>query len=116
MMIWVDRMKAVGLGFCVTVILMLIVSVVFSLLVYFTPLRESIYTAAAPILNALCLLAGGFVTGQRAKEKGALLGCILAVLLLLLMLAGGAALDARPLIKVIYCLLAGTAGGIIGVK
>jgi len=115
MSLWITRIKALSWGFCAAVVLMLVLSLLLSAIVFLTPLHETSYQVIAPVLNIAALAAGAYITGKRAGAKGAVLGLILSIVILLLMFVAGAETDPRPILKTSYCLAAGALGGILGV-
>ncbi|WP_299088072.1 TIGR04086 family membrane protein [uncultured Metabacillus sp.] len=72
--------KAVLYGLVTIFIMALATSLVFSLLLKFTSLKESSITWLLVGLSVLALFIGGFVAGGNGKEKGWLVGGITALL------------------------------------
>ncbi|MGM7720994.1 TIGR04086 family membrane protein [Metabacillus sp. Hm71] len=72
--------KAVLYGLVTIFIIALATSLVFSLLLKFTSLKESSITWLLVGLSVLALFIGGFVAGGNGKEKGWLVGGITALL------------------------------------
>ncbi|KKI92331.1 membrane protein [Bacillus sp. SA1-12] len=72
--------KAVLYGLVTIFIMALATSLVFSLLLKFTSLKESSITWLLVGLSALALFIGGFVAGGNGREKGWLVGGVTALL------------------------------------
>jgi len=111
-----NSLKATLMGLAVALLLMLGLSLVSALVVHYSPLSETSLKGASVLINALALLAGGYIAGQVNGAKGLLSGLtVAAAALALMILLGGGFDDGMPL-KIVYCSLSGMVGGIFGVR
>lgn len=92
-----------------------------SLLLHFTGMKETSLQSNALIVHAVSALAGGFGSGRRTEKKGwyygALLGLLYGIIVLIIsFLASDASLTLRSALIVGAAILAGAFGGMIGVN
>lgn len=109
-------LKGIGAGVVSAILVMLILSLLTAMIVYFSPIAESSLRGVAIIINAIAIFIGGYITGHLAGSRGLLLGLITAAVILLLMILLGPNDGGNITLKVVYCLLAGMIGGIFGVR
>lgn len=110
-----NKIKAVITGLMVIAICMILLSLLISLIVYLTPAKDLILDKLAILINGISVLLGGLAAGLSAGEKGLVLGLTTAILaiLLLFLINGWSELTG---LKVAVCLMAGSIGGVIGVR
>ncbi len=110
--------KTVITAFLITVILMGILA----LLICYTPLPEEAVTPSVYVLNYFSIFMAGLFSAARAKRRGFVTGGIsgglymLLVYLLGYVLFGGITFTKTVLATVIYCLVVGMIGGIVGIN
>ena len=111
----IHSMKALLYGLIVCGVILLLLTLLCAGVVYWSPLSEEILPKLAVVVDILALLAGGYTAGRINGGKGLLMGLITAGVVLLLMLPLGGA-ESNIIQKALYCLLAGMAGGVFGVR
>lgn len=106
-------------GLIVTYLAIIIMTLIFSLIFYLTPLSESWMSTLGVIIATLALFCGGYTAGRRAGTRGLLHGLFVGVFFLILLIISSAAQGiawSTLIIKIIYSLLAAAIGGISGIK
>lgn len=116
-----NRSHPILFGFTYTVGLMLIMSVLFAFLLYFTSLSDSHLPVISYIVTALSLLVGGYQAGKKAGIKGwyygGMIGAIYGILLAAISFLGfDTDLNLRNLTLILLAFLFGAFGGMIGVN
>ncbi len=96
-------------------------SLLLSILLHFTSMKEANLPSGALIVHAVSALTGGFATGKRTEKRGwyygALLGLIYGLIVLIIsFLASDASITLRSALIVGAVALAGAFGGMIGVN
>ena len=110
--------KTVIMAFLITVILMGLLA----LAICYTPVSEEIITPGVYILNYLSVFMAGLFAAAKAKRKGFITGGISGgiymalVYLLGFVLFGGITFTKQVAMSILYCLLTGMAGGIVGIN
>lgn len=110
--------RTVVTAFLITIILMGILA----LLICYTPLPEEAVTPSVYALNYFSVFLAGLFSAAKAKRKGFLTGGVsgggymLLVYLLGYILFGGISFSKDILMCVIYCVIVGMAGGIVGIN
>ncbi len=110
--------RTVVTAFLITIILM----GVLALLICYTPLPEEAVTPSVYALNYFSVFLAGLFSAAKAKRKGFLTGGVsgggymLLVYLLGYILFGGITFSKDILMCVIYCIIVGMAGGIVGIN
>lgn len=112
----IQAIKGVGAGVASAVLVMLALSLLAAMVVYFSPISEGSLNGIAIILNAMAIFIGGYITGHMVGSRGLLMGLITAAVILLLMIIIGPSDGGNITLKVIYSLLSGMIGGIFGVR
>lgn len=106
-------------GLMVALLIIGVLSLLFSLVVYFTPMGEAYLRPAGIIISVIALLSGGYLVGRRGGSHGLWRGLALGILYLfiLYLFAAGTGSPLQPLAaKGGYTILAAAIGGIWGVK
>lgn len=111
-----NMVKGIGAGVVSAILVMLILSLLMAIIVYFSPIAEDSLHGVAVIINAIAIFIGGYITAHLAGSRGLLLGLTTAALILMLMILFGPGEGGNITLKVVYCLLAGMIGGIFGVR
>ena len=106
----------IAFGLLIAIVTMLLLSFIATMVVYFSPLPESALVTIAIIINVIAILLGGFFAGRKASSKGFLHGLAVGAIVLVIMLILGGVTLGSFIIQTLYCLLAGTIGGIFGIK
>lgn len=110
--------KTVVTAFLITIILMGILA----LLICYTPIPEEAVTPSVYVLNYFSVFMAGLFSAARAKKRGFITGGVsgglymLLVYLLGYILFGGIEFTKTVLLTIIYCLVIGMAGGIVGIN
>ena len=110
--------RTVLTAFLTTVVLMAILA----LLICYTPLPEEAVTPSVYALNYFSVFLAGLFSAAKARKKGFLTGGLsgglymLLVYLLGYILFGGIAFSKQVAMNVLYCLVTGMAGGIVGIN
>ncbi|MDO4731958.1 MAG: TIGR04086 family membrane protein [Bacillota bacterium] len=109
-----SKLKALCIGLSASAMGMLLLSLLLSLIVYFSPLSDLHMDKLAIAINGFSILLGAFLAGHFSREKGLLLGIGTAALLslLLLLLNDGSSFTG---LKLAVNLTAGAVGGVVGV-
>lgn len=95
----------------------LILSAVF----YYTSLSESYLDPAGTFLYLICAFIGGFLASKKAGNRGIMYGCstglsyFLTVLIIYLLISPQPLSISSILLKGIYTLIVGAAGGVLGI-
>lgn len=111
-------LKTVVTAFLITVILMGILA----LLICYTPLPEEAVTPCVYVLNYFSVFMAGLFSAAKATRRGFVTGGLSGALYMLLVyllgyiLFGGITFTKNVLLTVIYCLIVGMMGGIIGIN
>lgn len=108
--------KSLMLGIVTTLVLILLLSMVSAVIVYYSSIPESSLNVFATIINIIALAAGGYVGSRTARAKGLMHGLIIGVVVVLVLLLSGNNADATSPVTAAYCLLAAIGGGVLGVK
>lgn len=110
--------KTVVTAFLITIILMGILA----LLICYTPIPEEAITPSVYVLNYFSVFMAGLFSAARAKKRGFITGGLsgavymLLVYLLGYILFGGIEFTNDVLLTIVYCLVVGMAGGIVGIN
>lgn len=111
-------LKTVAAAFLITLILMGILA----FLICFTPLPEEAVTPCVYVLNYISVFLSGLFSAAKGKRRGfltgALAGGIYMMLLYLLgfLLFGGIEFTRGAVMQIIYCVVTGMVGGIVGIN
>lgn len=111
-------LKTVVTAFLVTAILM----AVLALLICFTPLPEEAVTPSVYVLNYFSVFMAGLFSAAGSKSRGFVAGGLSGALYMLLVyllgyiLFGGITFSKSVISTILYCLIVGMAGGIVGIN
>lgn len=111
-------LKTVAAAFMVTLCLMGILA----LLICYTPLPEEAVTPSVYALNYFSVFIAGLFSAAKGKRRGFLTGAaagamyMLFVYLLGYILFGGITFTKGVALQILYCLITGMAGGIVGIN
>ena len=111
-------LKTVALSFLMTLVFMGILA----LLICFTPLPEESVTPCVYVLNYISVFLAGLFSAAKGKRRGFLTGALAGGLYMMLLyllgfvLFGGVEFTRGTLMQIIYCILTGMAGGIVGIN
>ena len=110
--------KTVVTAFLITIILM----GVLALLICYTPISEEAITPSVYVLNYFSVFMAGLLSAARAKRRGFVTGGLsgglymLLVFLLGYLLFGGIEFTKAVAMNILYCLVLGTVGGVVGIN
>ncbi len=110
--------KTVVEAFLITIILM----GVLALLICYTPISEEAITPSVYVLNYFSVFMAGLLSAAKAKKRGFITGGLSGALYMLLVyllgcvLFGGIEFTKAVFMNVIYCLVLGIAGGVVGIN
>ncbi|MGB9792789.1 MAG: TIGR04086 family membrane protein [Thermacetogeniaceae bacterium] len=99
----------------------LVGTLILSIVFYYTSLSESYLDPAGTFLYLTCAFLGGFLASRRAGNRGIMYGCttglsyFLIVSLIFLLISPQSLSISSVLLKGIYTLIVGAAGGVIGI-
>lgn len=111
-------MQAVLTGLLFTSLTGLGMALILGLVLYFTPLSESMLPLMASIITALAVFLGGLQAARASASRGLIMGVSVSLLFFLLIIAVGWGSSLSPeaaLKKLGLCLLAGAMGGVAGI-
>ncbi|KXG44986.1 hypothetical protein U473_03005 [Tepidibacillus decaturensis] len=108
-------------GLVYTYAIVIIASLFWALLLYFTSLSDTNLSLFSYTITAISLLFGGFVSGKRAGSRGwyygGITGAIYGLILAIIGFLGfDASFNLRNLVLIILAFLFGALGGIFGVN
>lgn len=110
--------KTVVTAFLITVILM----GVLALLICYTPISEEAITPSVYVLNYFSVFMAGLLSAARAKRRGFVTGGLSGGLYMLLvyflgyLLFGGIEFTKAVAMNILYCLVLGIIGGVVGIN
>ncbi len=110
--------KTVLAAFIITLVLMSILA----LLICFTPLPEEAVTPSVYALNYFSVFMAGLFSAAGRKRRGFLTGALsggiyMALLFCLgFVLFGGISLTKGVIMQILYCVLTGMIGGVVGIN
>ena len=114
------KIAAVLWGMALSIGVILGLTLIYSLVNFFTEFLKPEYTAPAAMIISICaLFAGGFLTARKSGNQGLIMGLVFACSFYLVITIIGSLLGypiSAILEKCYYGLAAGTVGGICGVK
>ena len=111
-------LKTVVTAFLITIILM----GVLALLICYTALPEEAVTPGVYVLNYFSVFLAGLISAAKAKKRGFITGGISGALYMVLVyllgyvLFGGITFTKGTLAQIMYCLIVGMIGGIVGIN
>lgn len=109
-------------GSTISIIVTLVLLFVFSLILTYTKLQESIIVPVVIIITAISILIGSSISSLKIRKKGIINGAlvgliyILTIYLLSSITGSGFSLNITSIIMMISSVIAGIIGGIIGVN
>jgi len=115
------QMKAIFRGLLWALIISVILSIVVTLLLYFTPLSETLLPAFASLIFFLSILLGSTISARIAGNRGLFHGLGVGVVFLFLTAIFGIIIATDPFSwvlfakKIAYTIIGGALGGIIGI-
>lgn len=110
--------KTVLTALLITIILM----GVLALLICYTPISEEAITPSVYVLNYFSVFMAGLLSAARAKRRGFVTGGLSGALYMLLvfllgyLLFGGIEFTKAVAMNVVYCLVLGIVGGVVGIN
>ena len=111
-------LKTVAASFLITLILMALLA----FLVCFTPLPEEAVTPCVYVLNYISVFLSGLFSAAKGKRRGFLTGALAGGIYMMLLyvlgflLFGGIEFTRGVAMQIVYCVLTGMAGGIVGIN
>lgn len=110
--------KGVSLSMMITIIMIFILSVILS----FSDLKESVIMPMVIFISSFSILVGAFFISKKIDEKGIVYGSALGILYMLILyiissiINSNFCLNSSAICMIIFGVLGGAIGGIIGVN
>lgn len=117
-----QNMIRIGKGSIVSILLTMLLLFVFSVILTYTSLQETIITPVIIVITAISILIGSSISTLKIKKNGLLNGAIVGIIYILsiYLISGvtgtGFSLNLNSIIMIISSIIAGMVGGIIGVN
>lgn len=108
-------------GLLYSLVIMAAATLIISLFLKFTGMKEVSMTTAVYIIHSVSLFIGGLVTGRRAGKRGwyygGMMGILYSIVIVLIgFLSYDAALTGYTLVLLVLSFVSGAFGGMIGVN
>ena len=119
---WINYFKSVLRGLCWSVVIIIIISIIFSFIMNKIPIEEMVFNIIYVVISCLALVVGSIIAvksyGSKGWIVGLAVGCIFYIVLYLIgMLFGAeATLTIYDFIKFILCLFIGLLSGMLGIN
>lgn len=110
-----QMLLSIFIGLVATLLILFILSLLTGIVVYYSSMSECLLPGCATAIIIIGTACGGFCAAKNNGSHGLLIGLITASLAAGLAMLFGS-IEARPALKVIYYLLPGMLGGIVGVS
>ena len=117
-----QKMIRIGKGSIVSILLTMLLLFIFSVILTYTSLQETIITPVIIVITAISILIGSSISTLKIKKNGLLNGAIVGIIYILsiYLISGvtgtGFSLNLNSIIMIISSIIAGMVGGIIGVN
>lgn len=108
--------RSVFLGIAAAFFIMLILSFIAAIIIYNSKMLDSSLFAAAIVIESLAVFGGGYLAARLNGSRGLVIGLTCGLLVFALMLLFGVDKDISVPLKLLYCSVAGMAGGFLGIK
>ncbi len=110
--------KGVFLAICLSLIMILILSIVLS----FSDIKENVIMPTVIFISSLSILIGGFLVGKKQDEKGIIYGSAVGLLYMLILylissiMSFQFSLNVNAVVMIVFGVIGGAIGGILGVN
>lgn len=118
----IRSIEIIGKGVLLALISTIILLIIFSAILTYTGIPESLSSTAIIILSAISILIASQITARKIKKNGilngGLIGAIYIIIIYLIssIISGNFALGLKAVIMIVASIIAGMLGGIIGVN
>ena len=115
-------MKKIFKALAIPLVASLVLTVIFSVFVYFIDMSQRTISAVIFVLSALSVLLGAYILARKITEKGLLNGLVLSIFYLAVIFAvtlavnGKVSFESGNVLRIFGCLLAGMLGGVLGIN
>lgn len=109
-------------GSITSIILTLVLLFIFSIIVTYTNVKESIISPIIIIITSISILIGSSISSLKIKKNGLLNGAIVGIIYILTIyilssiMGMGFKIDINSVLMIIFAIVAGMLGGIVGVN
>lgn len=109
-------------GSITSIILTLVLLFIFSIIVTYTNVKESIISPIIIIITSISILIGSSISSLKIKKNGLLNGAIVGIIYILTIyilssiMGIGFKVDINSILMIIFAIVAGMLGGIVGVN
>lgn len=109
-------------GSITSIILTLVLLFIFSIIVTYTNVKESIISPIIIIITSISILIGSSISSLKIKKNGLLNGTIVGIIYILTIyilssiMGMGFKIDINSVLMIIFAIAAGMLGGIVGVN
>lgn len=109
-------------GSITSIILTLVLLFIFSIIVTYTNVKESIISPIIIIITSISILIGSSISSLKIKKNGLLNGAIVGIIYILTIyilssiMGIGFKIDINSILMIVFAIVAGMLGGIVGVN
>lgn len=117
-----ENFKRIIKGSITSIILTLVLLFIFSIIVTYTNVKESIISPIIIIITSISILIGSSISSLKIKKNGLLNGAIVGIIYILTIyilssiMGMGFKIDINSVLMIIFAIVAGMLGGIVGVN
>lgn len=117
-----ENFKRIIKGSITSIILTLVLLFIFSIIVTYTNVKESIISPIIIIITSISILIGSSISSLKIKKNGLLNGAIVGIIYILTIyilssiMGMGFKIDINSVLMIIFAIAAGMLGGIVGVN
>ena len=117
-----ENFKRIIKGSITSIILTLVLLFIFSIIVTYTNVKESIFSPIIIIITSISILIGSSISSLKIKKNGLLNGAIVGIIYILTIyilssiMGMGFKIDINSVLMIIFAIVAGMLGGIVGVN
>lgn len=117
-----ENFKRIIKGSIMSIILTLVLLFIFSIIVTYTNVKESIISPIIIIITSISILIGSSISSLKIKKNGLLNGAIVGIIYILTIyilssiMGMGFKIDINSVLMIIFAIAAGMLGGIVGVN
>lgn len=117
-----ENFKRIIKGSITSIILTLVLLFIFSIIVTYTNVKESIISPIIIIITSISILIGSSISSLKIKKNGLLNGTIVGIIYILTIyilssiMGMGFKIDINSVLMIIFAIAAGMLGGIVGVN
>ncbi|GEM_PF-2971413 len=108
--------KSLMYGIVTTLVLILFLSMISAIIVYYSNIPESSLNVFATVINIISLAAGGYVGSKTARSRGLIHGLIIGLVVVIILIIAGNNGGSNLPVTAAYSILAAIIGGVLGVK